>query len=338
MKMLRILSWLGAVASLAAPLSVAGLSPAQLSLNLTAGLQISGSVGSLYGIDYSTNLAQANAWQPFTNLTLPASPYLVPGTVPSTTGCRFYRAIALSTPTNPPNMVFIPAGVFTFGSPSNEVDRSSDEGPQTTVTISQGFWIASHPVTQQEYQSVMTNNPSCFSGDLSRPVEQVSWLDASNYCRLRTQFELASGQIPARYQYRLPTEAEWEYACRAGTTNRFYYGDDPGYANLASHAWYLDNSASTTHPVGLKPANPWGLYDMSGNVWEWCQDWYAPYHPGGSVTDPQGPPTGVTRVLRGGSWFDFGWSCRSACRIGDDPTADYYSNYGFRVVLAPARP
>jgi len=193
------------------------------------------------------------------------------------------------------------------------------------------------PVTQQEYQSVRTNNPSYFTGDPSRPVEQVSWLDATNYCRLLTERELAAGRIPAGYCYRLPTEAEWEYACRAGTSTRFYYGDDPGYTNLAAHAWYRNSSANTTHPVGQKPPNPWGLHDMHGNVWEWCQDWYAAAHPGGSVIDPQGPPDGILRVLRGGSWYDFGWLCRSACRIGDDPAANYYNNYGFRVVLAPTQ-
>jgi formylglycine-generating enzyme required for sulfatase activity len=338
MKTLKFLSWLGAVALFTAPLPASTLTPARLSLHLSSGLEVSGAVGGLYAIDYTTNYAQTNAWRSLTNLTLPASPYLVPDTAPSATGCRFYRAVALTSPTNLPNMVFIPPGVFSFGSPSNEVDRYDDEGPQTTVTISQSFWIGTYPVTQQEYLSVMTNNPSYFTGDLSRPVEQVSWLDASNYCRLLTQRDRASGQIPARYQYRLPTEAEWEYACRAGTTTRFYYGEDLGYAALTANAWYRSNSGYQTHPVGQKPPNPWGLFDMSGNVWEWCQDWYAPSHPGGSVSDPQGPVAGTIRVLRGGSWYDQGWLCRSACRIGDDPIANYYDNYGFRVVLAPSGP
>jgi formylglycine-generating enzyme required for sulfatase activity len=336
MKSLKFVPWLGAFLSLAAPLPVTSLTPAQLSLSMSSGLEVKGAVGALYAIDYATNLAQKSSWQNLTNLTLPASPYLVPGTAPSTVGCRFYRATALATPTNLTSMVFIPPGSFILGSPTNEVDRYDDEGPQTAVTISQGFWIGMYPVTQREYQSVMTNNPSWFTSDLSRPVEQVSWLDASNYCRLLTQHDLASGQIPARYQYRLPTEAEWEYACRAGTSTRFYYGEDPGYADLATHAWYRSNSGSQTQPVGQKSPNPWGLYDMCGNVWEWCQDWYAPLYPGGSVTDPQGPAMGDYRVLRGGSWDGFARRCRSACRIGDDPTANYYDNYGFRVVLAPS--
>src|SRR5204862_1274358 len=134
-------------------------------------------------------------------------------------------------------------------------------------------------------------------------------------------------------QYRLPTEAEWEYACRAGTTTTFNYGDDPGYTNLTSYAWISDNSGGLTHSVGQKPANAWGLYDMHGNLWEWCQDWYGDY-PGESATDPQGPPFGPGRVLRGGSWADDGGLCRSACRIADDPSAQFFT-YGFRVVLAP---
>ena len=335
MKMLKYLPWLGAVMSLATPLPATALTPAQLRLTMTTGLEVSGAVGAFYAIQYTTNPANANAWQPLASLILPSSPYLVPGTTPLTIGCRFYRAVALNTPTNTTSMVFISPGTFTLGSPTNEVDRYDDEGPQTTVTFSQGLYIGAHPVTQQEYQSVTGSNPSAFTGDLSRPVEHVSWLDASNYCRLLTQCDLASGQIQAPYHYRLPTEAEWEYACRAGTTNRFYYGDDPGYAHLSLQAWYAANSGSQTHPVGQKPPNPWGLYDMCGNVWEWCQDWYATSYPGGTETNPPGPATGPGRVLRGGSWIDGGWSCRSACRIFDDPAANFYDNYGFRVVLAP---
>jgi formylglycine-generating enzyme required for sulfatase activity len=316
-----------AVASIPAP-------PGQLSLQLGSGLTLRGTVGALYAIEYTTNLAQPNAWCSLTNLTLPASPYLVPGTAPADTGCRFYRATAMVSPANVTNMVFLPAGTFTLGSPSDEADRYPDEGPQTAVTISRGFWMGICPVTQQEYQVVTTNNPSYFTGNLSRPVEQVSWSDATNYCALLTQRDLASGRIPAGYRYRLPTEAEWEYACRAGTSTRFFYGNDPGYTNLATNAWYGNNGGNQTHPTGQKPPNPWGLYDMCGNVWEWCQDWYGSY-PGGSLTDPQGPATGQLRVLRGGSWYDPGWLCRSACRIGDDPAANYYDNYGFRVVLAP---
>jgi formylglycine-generating enzyme required for sulfatase activity len=351
MKTFKFLLCLGALVSLAAPLNATAITQAQLSLTMSSGLQISGAVGALYAIDYTTNLAQTNAWRSLTNLTLPASPFLVAGTVPATIGCRFYRAVALTSPTNQASMVFIPPGVFTLGSPSNEVDRYTDEGPQTTVTNSLGFWIGIYPVTQQDYQSVISNNPSYFNGDrsgapyydrnygtdLTRPVEHVTWQDATNYCAVLTQRDLAAGRIPARYQYRLPTEAEWEYACRAGTATRFYYGDDPGYINLPSQAWYFDNSGGQTHPVGQKPPNPWGLYDMCGNVFQWCQDWYGTY-PGGGEADPQGPAAGQYRVLRGGCWSYDNWFCRSACRMYDDPADiyDYYNCYGFRLVLAPS--
>jgi formylglycine-generating enzyme required for sulfatase activity len=137
--------------------------------------------------------------------------------------------------------------------------------------------------------------------------------------------------------YRLPTEAEWEYACRAGTATRFSYGDDPGYTNLTNYAWYDDNSGFTTHPVGQKLPNLWGLHDMHGNVWEWCQDWWSYNLPGGIAVDPQGPVTGSYRVIRGGNWRDFAWMCRSAYRYEILP--DYrYGDFGFRVVLAPSQP
>jgi formylglycine-generating enzyme required for sulfatase activity/photosystem II stability/assembly factor-like uncharacterized protein len=234
------------------------------------------------------------------------------------------------------NMVQIVPGSFVMGSPDTEVDRDSDESPQTTVTLTRGFWIGKYEVTQAEYQALMGNNPSSFAGDLSRPVEMVSWVDATNFCWALTQQERAAGRIPANYQYRLPTEAEWEYACRAGTTTRFSYGDDSGYASLANYAWYSANSGSTTHPVGQKLVNPWGLNDVQGNVYEWCQDWFGTY-PGGSVSDPQGPGTGSYRVIRGGYWFSNAYICRSADRDIHGPSSGY-GGIGFRVVLAPGQP
>ena len=309
------------------------LTPARLSLAPASGLTVTGAVGSIYAIQCATSLSQPTPWRGLALLQLPSTPYLVPGTAPAATGSRFYRAIAMTQT----NLVFIPAGSFTLGSPTNETGRFSDEDPQTAVTFGQGIWMAAYPVTQQQYQSLTGTNPSAFTGDLSRPVEQVSWFDASNYCRLLTQQEFAAGKIPAGFQYRLPTEAEWEYACRAGTTTRFNYGDDPGYLNLTNHAWFTDNSPDqATHPVAQKPPNALGLYDMHGNIWEWCQDWYDPY-PGGNFTDPQGPVSGVLRVLRGGSWADDAPLCRSACRIADDPSAQFFV-YGFRIVLAPIPP
>jgi formylglycine-generating enzyme required for sulfatase activity len=346
MKGIKFLLMLSIVGLCTVSQAASALTPAQLGLQRGASLSLTGAVQTVYAIQYTTNLARPDAWRCLSVLGLPASPYLVPGTAPSATGRRFYRAVAMAR-TNL-NLVFIPPGAFTMGSPVTEVGRSSDEGPQATVTNSLGFWMGIYPVTQQEYLLVMSNNPSYFNGvrsgqnygiDLARPVEQVTWVDATNYCAVITQRGLASGQIPAGFQYRLPTEAEWEYACRAGTTNRFYYGDDPGYTSLTNYAWYADNSNDQTQPVGQKLPNPWGLYDMGGNVNEWCQDWYAAsYSWVSGQTDPQGPVTGTARVLRGGaSWADSARWVRSASRIGDDPTYPYYC-YGFRVVLAPIRP
>jgi hypothetical protein len=141
---------------------------------------------------------------------------------------------------------------------------------------------------------------------------------------------------PTGYVYRLPTEAEWEYACRAGTTTRFSFGDDPGYSQLGNYVWYDANSGKQTHPVGQKQPNPRGLYDMHGNVWEWCLDWTGAY-PGGSVTDPIGANSGSDRVVRGGCWSVVGRGCRSARRISDTPGIRF-SGLGFRAVLAPGQP
>ena len=228
-----------------------------------------------------------------------------------------------------------------MGSSKNEADRYPDESPQTEVTISQGFWMARHEVTQAEYLALMGTNPSHFQGDSQRPVDSVSWDDAVRYCEKLTQREREAGRLPPGQAYRLPTEAEWEYACRAGTATRFYYGDDPDYKDLANYAWYRQNAGFTTHPVGQKLPNPWGLYDMLGNVWEWCQDWYGAY-PGGSVVDPQGPAEpGMNRqrTIRGADYFNPPQHCRSALRGYDFiPKHDWPPDFGLRVVLAASQP
>jgi formylglycine-generating enzyme required for sulfatase activity len=168
-------------------------------------------------------------------------------------------------------------------------------------------------------------------------VERVSWNDAVAYCATLTTNEQTAGRIPAGWVYRLPTEAEWEYCARAGSTKRFGYGDDLNCAALTNYAWIYANSGGTTHPVEQKLGNPWGLMDMHGNVQEWVQDWYGAY-PGGSVTDPQGATTGSYRVFRGGSELDLlPWETRSAQRNDLDPG---YAGavVGFRAVLAPGQP
>src|SRR4029077_7098434 len=256
--------------------------------------------------------------------------YLFVDTSAPANGSRFYRALVQSPPTN---LVFIPPGNFNIGTPTNEFSTSSDEGPQTYVTITRGFWMGKYEVTQREYLAVVGSNPSQFTGNLDRPVETVSWLDATNYCALLTQQELVAGRISPGSHYRLPTEAEWECAARAGTSTRFYHGDDA--TSLTNFAWYSANAGFGTHPVGLKQPNAWGLYDMEGNVWEWCQDWYGPY-PGGSVTDPKGPannPIGF-KVIRGGAWEASEFDCRSA-RRSIEGASPFISDFiiGFRVVL-----
>jgi len=256
----------------------------------------------------------------FTDVTANASPR------------KFYRALLQSPP---PHMVFIAPNTFTMGSPINELHRQTNEGPQTIVTLIRGFWIGKFEVTQTEYLSIMNTNPSSFPEDLSRPVSSVSWPDATNYCWTLTQREIAAGRIPVGSQYRLPTEAEWECAARAGTTTRFSYGDDPDYASLTNYAWQNFEDGLTVHPVGQKLPNPWGLYDTYGNVFEWCQDWLGPL-PGGTVTDPTGPDSNPIgwKIMRGGA-FDFGGpACRSASRsfFGNHPALTDW-NLGFRVVL-----
>lgn len=245
---------------------------------------------------------------------------------------KFYRVV-LQVPSE--NMVFIPPNTFTMGSPNNEAGHQADEGPQTVVTLTHGFWIGKYEVTQGEYLAVTGENPSGFPGDLNRPVESVSFFAASNYCFLLTAQDQASGRIPPGSHYRLPTEAEWECAARAGASTRFSYGDDPDLTGLNNFAWFGAHNGITTHPVGQKLPNAWGLYDMAGNVWEWCQDWYGTY-PGGAVTDPQGPSTNPIgwKVIRGGAWEASEFDCRSASRWFEG-ASPFISDFiiGFRVVL-----
>ena len=229
-------------------------------------------------------------------------------------------------------MSWIRPGNYTMGSPRNENGRQSHEGPQTKVTISKGFWMGKYEVTQEEFKSLMGTNPSQFKGELNLPVDTVTWNEAMSYCERYTLKNKREGLLPDGYEYRLPTSAEWEYACRAGTTTRFNFGNDE--SQLGEYAWYVSNSNNRTHPVGQKNPNRWGLYDMHGNLWEWCLDWYYTY-PGGSVIDPRGPNTGEGRVMnRGGGWAYDAKVNRSAHYDGNGPGNRYF-HQGFRIVLAP---
>ena len=198
--------------------------------------------------------------------------------------------------------VWVPAGEFRMGSTSAEA--SSDEQPVTRVRIHRGFWMGKHEVTQSEWQGAMGTNPSAFSGCEQCPVETVSWNDAQEF------ISRLNGRSGGN-RYRLPTEAEWEYAARAGTT-----GDR--YGNLDGIAWCSGNSGGRTHPVGQKAPNAWGLHDMIGNVYEWVQDWYGEY-PGVALTDPRGPGSGSDRVIRGGFWNGHTSNCRASFRGFESP-------------------
>lgn len=230
-------------------------------------------------------------------------------------------------PLGPSGFVWIPPGSFVMGSPVGEEGRGSDE-IQHTVTLTQGFWLSDHEVTQSEYQSIMGSNPSIFRGDLNRPVDQILWKDAVSYCQKLTERERTARRITAQQAYRLPTEAEWEYAARGGKVG-------PRYGDLDAIAWWSTNSGGRTQPVKLKAANGWGLYDMMGNVLEWCSDCYGEY-PTAGVTDPTGPLTCSSRVLRGGAWSFMGSYARSALRFRYDPGLRA-GIFGFRPALSSVR-
>ncbi len=199
-------------------------------------------------------------------------------------------------------------------------------GDDTHVTLTRGYWLGQTAVTQAQWQAFVPRIPvPSFHKGSDRPVESIAWGTAMEFCRTLTERERAAGRLPAGYVYPLPTEAQREYACRAGTSG-IYAGD------LDALAWYEVNSGGETHPVARKKPNAWGLYDMHGNVQEWCADWYAPY-PGGSVSDPTGIAEGQFRVLRGGSWSSSAGHCRSAFRNWGRPS-DANPFIGFRVALA----
>ena len=241
-----------------------------------------------------------------------SAPYALAGvnaTVTNATGMKFAR---------------IEPDVFIMGSPSDEVDRKDAEAPHV-VTITQPFYLGVYEVTQVEYEKVMGSNPSKEKSP-NLPVDHITWHDAVAFC------EKLSATDP-KFDYRLPTEAEWEYACRAGTRTRHYWGEDSDRSQIGDYAFYKANGDGKTHEVGQKRPNPWGLYDMNGNVWEWCQDWMAPYDPAQKL-DPKGPSAGDQKVCRGGCWAYDAARCRSAER-NEAPADSVHPNLGMRVVAVP---
>jgi formylglycine-generating enzyme required for sulfatase activity len=231
-------------------------------------------------------------------------------------------------------MVLIPAGEFLMGSPESDKDATPEEKPQHRVRITKPFYLGKYLVTQEQWEAVMGGNPSLFKGP-KNPVEQVSWDDCQVFLgKLNENFGAGRGN------FHLPTEAQWEYACRAGSKTRYCFGDKE--SGLGEYAWYGKNSGGQSHPVGEKKPNAWGLYDMHGNVWEWCHDWHdIRYYANAPMDDPMGPATGSNRVLRGGSfnpgpaWADWAWYCRSAFRNSDEPGLRS-GVLGLRVCLVPA--
>ena len=232
-------------------------------------------------------------------------------------------------------LALIPAGKFTMGSPAGEKDRFKEEGPQHEVTISKPFYMGVYTVTQAQWQAVMGTTVSQQRDKVNKDLEllgdgedhpmcYVNWNEAAQFC---TALSKKTGKT-----VRLPTEAQWEYACRAGSKTRFSYGDDDDYAKLGDYAWYVKNRDGKNHPVGQKKPNDWGLYDMYGNVWQWCADWFASYT-NASTTDPAGPASGSWRVLRGcGSASDPRY-CRSAYRSACPPVPADFTALGFRVIV-----
>jgi formylglycine-generating enzyme required for sulfatase activity len=238
-------------------------------------------------------------------------------------------------------MVVIPGGWFEMGNSS-----IADESPAHKVWVS-SFWMDRREVPQKEFRKYQISDPSHFK-DPNQPLERINWRDAATYCNERS---MAEGLKPCYNEstwvcnfdangYRLPTEAEWEYACRAGTSTRYSFGDDAG--RLQEFAWFADSAASKTHPIGRKKPNPWGLYDMHGNVAEWCNDRYAKdYYSHSPDRDPKGPDKGSERVLRGGSWKSGPDACRCTCRASDPSINDAClaaDTIGFRCVRRVPEP
>ena len=238
-------------------------------------------------------------------------------------------------------MIKVKAGRFQMGSPGNELGRWDDE-TQHRVTLTKDFWLGATQVTQGQWKAVMGNNPSCFQKGDDYLVEQVSWDDEMEFCEKLNQKYAA--KLPSGYKFSLPTEAQWEYACRAGTTTALNSGKNltderTNCPNVNEVGWYdYEGKEDSTHPVAQKRPNAWGFYDMHGNVWEWCSDWYDEKYGcnDSDATDPQGPSNGSDLVCRGGSWGRYARDCRAAYRGNFAPTLRS-SFLGFRLAFVPVQ-
>ncbi|MBI2193860.1 MAG: formylglycine-generating enzyme family protein [Planctomycetes bacterium] len=231
--------------------------------------------------------------------------------------------------------VFIPPGEFQMGSPDAETDRDGDEGPVHRVRLTRPFYLGKYEVTRGQWKRITGSDPAARWSeslpDLSVPSGGISWSACQNFIASLNR-GLGEGK---GFEFALPTEAQWEYACRAGSTTRFSFGADPDYSELDRFGWCSSDpdrlEERAAHPVGRKLPNPWGLYDMHGNILEWCRNWHGPYA-GGQVSDPEGPATGKYRALRGGSWYDGPEVCRSANRGHAEPFENW-RHFGLRLAL-----
>ena len=271
--------------------------------------------------------------KPDERITWEVEPVQIPGPEPGAEWTMPYLALKLC---------WVEAGKFLMGSPIEEVGRLPNEGPQTAVRFNQGFWIGKYEVTQAQYSEVMGQNPSSVTSE-SFPVDNVSWEDVRLYCQVLTNIERGAGRLPEGYVYRLPTEAEWEYAARSGSVAPFTFGDQADVSNGNFSGVYPFDAESQvsnldhygTLPVGSYPPNDFGLHDTHGNLAEWTLDRYNGRLYGGSLVDPRPRDEGLRVVVRGGSWEDF--AVRVRCAARDEIRGDTKSNaIGFRVALAPA--
>ncbi len=242
-------------------------------------------------------------------------------------------------------ILWITTGTFVMGSPKEEEERSLEKEDQVNVTLTKGFWLGKYEVTQAEWYALMRSQPwkgALFAAEIKEgddiPVVNVDWHMAREFCSKLTERERNAGRLPDAWEYTLPTEAQWEYACRAGTTTRYSFGDE--VPKLPEYAWFEDNANDVgetyAHRVGQKKPNPWGLFDMHGNVFELCRDEFSKTLPGGidPIYRSENPHSDVGIVFRGGSWYSFEFKCRSAARTNNG--ALRLSSYlGFRVALVP---